>query len=53
MSPIQSESRKEMLHNIKQKDNKSPELLVEFLFSHEQANFKINFFLSLMTFCMP
>lgn len=44
MNPFHSENSWEMLHNIKQKDNKSTELLVEFLFSQELAIFKVNFY---------
>lgn len=39
MSPIRSENTEEMQHNLEQKHNKSPELLVEFLFQHFFSSF--------------
>ncbi len=42
MRPIRSENSGEMQHNLEQKDNKGLELLVEFLFSLNQAFFLKN-----------
>lgn len=53
MNHIQSENSEEMQQNLEQKDNKSPELLVEFLFSLNLAFFQNTLFLSLMIFCIP
>lgn len=39
MSPIRSENSEEMQHNLEQKDNKSPELLVEFFVLTKSAIF--------------
>lgn len=58
MSPIPSASSEETQHNLEQKDNKSPELLVRILTLYESGTFfflflQTNFFLPLMIFCMP
>lgn len=58
MSPIPSASSVETQHNLEQKDNKSPKLLVRILILYESGIFfffssKRTFFLSLMIFCMP